>query len=150
MSGRFAEMILSVCMLLAVELGGFDVEIGTGRIYGDASRMGPGTSLWRDGRRKHVGMGRRHAGIGRRQSGTRRKPVRMDRAGRKPGQPDRIRRKLEQPVRIGRSLEQSDRIRRKLEQPVRIRRSLEKSDRIRWKREHSVPAGGRRRRGTTG
>ena len=30
MSGRFAEMILSVCMLLAVELGGFDVEIGTG------------------------------------------------------------------------------------------------------------------------
>lgn len=30
MSGRFAEIILSVCMLLAVELGGFDVEIGTG------------------------------------------------------------------------------------------------------------------------
>lgn len=30
MSGRFVEMILSVCMLLAVELGGFDVEIGTG------------------------------------------------------------------------------------------------------------------------
>lgn len=30
MSRRFAEIILSVCMLLAVELGGFDVEIGTG------------------------------------------------------------------------------------------------------------------------
>ena len=41
MSGRFAEMILSVCMLLAVVLGGFDVEIGTGGYTEDASRMGP-------------------------------------------------------------------------------------------------------------
>ena len=129
-------MILSVCMLLAVELGGFDVEIGTGgytetppgwdQELPSGETAGENTSGWGGDTPESGG----------------------DRA--EPEGTDRIRRKLEQPVRIGRSLEQSDRIRRKLEQPVRIRRSLEKSDRIRWKREHSVPAGGRRRRGTTG
>ena len=130
MSRRFAEIILSVCMLLAVELGGFEVEIGTGGYTETPPGWDQELPSGEEAEGDTPGSG----------GGTRREPVRMDRAGRKPGQP----------VRIRRSLEQSDRIRRKLEQPVRIRRSLEQSDRIRWKREHSSPAGGRRQRGTTG